>query len=335
MARSSRYEGDQQGAPMSQPIESAGLVVDQSSGIAIVDVQCPMCGTKSAQSLLTDLADIEDRVPGRYSIGRCPGCGLVYLSRRPTADSLSRCYPPKYHVHDPVRRRLIPSLLYGFRLKSRCDRLLRSVGERCGALLEVGCGDGSFLELLSRRMPAACTLSGIDLMATVRTDSRVTIVRGEFEKVEWASKYDAIVMYGVLEHLADPLSALQRMSRLLEPGGLLVGDVPNWDSLWRKLFPRHWAGLQVPRHQTLFSPRSLRDMLNAAGYDTVGIRYVYDPGDLSVSLCNWIADKLRLRTPPRQVWFYFPAAMLCAPVVGLVNLLSGDSGNMEFVARRR
>src|SRR5260370_36251409 len=136
-------------------------------------------------------------------------------------------------------------------------------------------------------MPAACTLPGIDLMAPARTDTRLTIVRGEFEKVEFSSKYDAVVMYGVLEHLASPLAALQRISTLLESDGLLVGDVPNWDSLWRKLFPRHWAGLQVPRHQTLFSPQSLRDILNAAGYDTISIRYVYDPGDLSGSLCNW------------------------------------------------
>ncbi len=141
-----------------------------------------------------------------------------------------------------------------------------------------------------------------------------------------------VILYGVLEHLADPRAALQRIHTLLRGGGVLVGDVPNWASGWRKLFPRHWAGQQIPRHQTMFTPESLRAMLDAAGYE---LRYVFDPGDLSVSLCNWLVDRLGLRTPPRQVWFFFPLAIFSAPIVWLVDAVTRDSGNMECVARRR
>ena len=212
------------------------------------------------------------------------------------------------------------------------------MGGECGALLEVGCGDGSFLELLDEKMPPECILTGIDLMvpATKRTvGSRLHLIQGEFEKVDFPVKYDAVVMFGVLEHLAYPLTSLKRVSEQLKPRGLLFGDIPSWDSIWRRLFPRHWQGLQIPRHQTLLEPHSLRNLLNAAGYDVVNIRFIYDPGDLSVTLCNWIVDKLRLQTPPRQTWFYFPAVILLAPVVWLVNVLSRRSGSIEFTARRR
>jgi SAM-dependent methyltransferase len=216
----------------------------------------------------------------------------------------------------------------------RASNLLKRLDSRCRALLEIGCGDGTFLDVLNDKLSSDCTLTGIDLMSQPKRHARLNIIRGEFEKTNFGTTFDAVVMYGALEHLADPLHSLRRISELLTPDGLLIGDVPNWDSCWRKIFPRHWSGLQIPRHQTMFSPLSLKRMLNVAGYDLVGLRYIYDPGDLSVSICNWVSERLRLQTRPRQAWFFFPAAILCAPLVALVNTLTRDSGNMEFTARK-
>lgn len=309
--------------------------MDSPSEIIIVDAPCPMCKSYDRQLLVGGMHDIEDRVPGVYAISRCAGCGLVYLSTRPSATSLPACYPKNYHVHDLVRSKPIPKFLYGVRMWFRASNLLKRLDRGCRSLLEIGCGDGTFLDVLLGKMTSDCTLTGIDLLAQPRRHPGLTILRGEFEKMEFGTTFDAVVMYGALEHLADPLDSLRLISRLLTPHGVLIGDVPNWESRWRKIFPRHWSGLQIPRHQTMFSPQSLEQMLNLAGYDLVGLRYIYDPGDLSVSLCNWIVERLHLQTLPRQVWFFFPAAVLSAPLVALINALTRDSGNMEFTARKR
>ena len=312
--------------------------MDSTSGIVIIEAPCPLCGSAKYQPVAEDLIDVEDRVPGRYTFSRCPTCDLVFLSKRPSVESLPKCYPAYYHVQDPVRQNPIPRFLYALRLESRYRHLLRNMGEKCDAILEVGCGDGSFLELLDQKMPPNCILTGIDFSVptTKRSPaSRLNLIQGEFEKVVFPVKYDAIVMFGVLEHLSNPLISLKMASDLLKPHGLLFGDIPSWDSIWRRLFPQHWQGYQTPRHQTLFEPRSLRKLLDAAGYDVLKIRCVYDPGDLSVTVCNWITDKLKLQTPPRRAWFYFPAVILFAPFVWLVNLLSRRSGSIEFTARRK
>lgn len=308
-----------------------------NSSITIIDVACPLCGAGKPQVVLEGLEDVEDRVPGRYSISQCNKCGLVYLSKRPTEDSLPLCYPASYHVVDAVRRNPIPEFLYELRLKSRYRRLTRNLRGECRALLEIGCGDGSFLKLLDRFMPPDCVLTGIDFLvpSMEKNGGRLTLIQGEFEKVDFPVKYDAVVMFNVLEHIADPAKSLKRIAAQLQPGGVLFGEVPNWDSCWRNLFPRHWQGLQIPRHQTHFELTTLRKMLDAAGYDVVNIRYIFDPGDLSISLCNWIVDKLKLQTPPRRVWFYFPTVLLAAPMEWLVKLLTRGSGCIEFTATRR
>jgi SAM-dependent methyltransferase len=364
-----------------------------SPSIPIVEADCPLCGADRPEILLDGLEDVEDRVPGQYAIGRCAQCGLVYLSRRPTAESLPRCYPQNYHVHEQKQRGgAIPQFLFGLRLKARYRRLREVIGESCGNLLEIGCGDGGFLKLLDREMPSDCRLTGIDLLVSptekgaikesiieptsgrvgrarppaalraalragrahrgrlgepslprtacsfysdLACTARLEFIRGEFETTVFPVQYDVVILFAVLEHLADPVGSLKKIARLLKPGGLLLAQVPNWNSCWRKVFPRHWQGLQIPRHQTQFEPRTLRQTLDAAGYDIRGEKFIYDPGDLSVTLCNWIADRLKLKTPPRQVWFYFPVVVLSAPIVWLVNVLTRNSGVIEVVARKR
>lgn len=312
----------------------------RNQGIATVDAPCPLCGAEGPIAVAERLRDVEDRVPGEYTIAKCSSCPCVYLAHRPAPEALARCYPQTYHVHARKRINPVSRFLLNMRLRLQCRRLARHLGDGCRALLEVGCGDGSFLRMLDGMLPPGCRLTGVDLFVSPSDDvsqSRLTFVQGEFEAFPLSDTetYDAIVAFAVLEHIADPLTSLRRMHAALNPDGLVLVQVPNWDSLWRKAFPRHWQGLQVPRHQTHFDERSLCMMLDKAGFDTVDVARVYDPGDLSISLCNWIVDRLRLKTRPREVWFYFPMVLISAPIVWLVNLLSRNSGVLEVVARKR
>lgn len=299
------------------------------------EVRCPTCDADGPLLLLDDLVDVEDGVPGTYAISRCPACGLVFLSLRPTIESLPRCYPEQYHVQDASRRGIVSRVLYGIRTWLRRRRIVAAAGGRFESLLEIGCGDASFLRHLATHCPAAVALCGIDLQAPPIEEGRLRVARGEFEKADFGRFFDVVVLFNVLEHLHDPATSLRHIQSLMTPGGILCGEVPNWDSLWRRRFPRHWQGLQIPRHMTFFTPDSLRRMLVATGFEDARIRGGFDPGDLAVTLCNWITDRLGLATPPRQAWFYLPVVVATAPVVWLVRLVSGNSGCIEFKAARR
>jgi SAM-dependent methyltransferase len=304
--------------------------------IEIISAACPLCSRRDAVTLQTELEDIEDRVPGLYSISRCLSCHMVYLSLRPSEASLPACYPSNYHVVDGARAGLLAGLLYGLRSKLRCSTMLKAGGTEFHALLEVGCGDGSFLRYLDQRLPEACRLVGIDYLVSSPTgqSTRLTLVQGEIEKVEFPVSFDMVVMFNVLEHVADPLKVLARLSRSMSPGAVLFGEVPNWRSPWRRLFPRHWQGLQIPRHQTHFEPETLKKLFTQAGFVEVDLKPVYDPGDLAVTFCNWLSDTLGLETPPRKAWFYLPVVLISAPLVWLVNWCGGDSGSLGFTARK-
>jgi SAM-dependent methyltransferase len=137
----------------------------------------------------------------------------------------------------PVR---IPDSLIGQRLIGRFgdphDRLQRVVSSLLSSqssdvisALEAGCGSISRLNL-----PANTKLTGIDislrqLERNVGLDHKVL---GNLEEHDWgATKFDIVVCWDVIEHLPNPVKALNKLLGCLAPGGILVLAYPNLWSL--------------------------------------------------------------------------------------------------------
>src|SRR5436190_2159200 len=88
------------------------------------------------------------------------------------------------------------------------------------------------------------------------TASLADAVQLEGLDLEPASQ-DAVVLWHVLEHLADPGEALRRIRRWLRPSGALVVAVPNLSSLQARIGGDRWFHQDVPRHRTQFSRAGL------------------------------------------------------------------------------
>lgn len=308
-----------------------------SEAFRIIHGPCPLCGSAHAELLLDGLRDVENRVPGEYDVSRCLDCRLIYLSTRPDEASLHACYDENYHVR--FNRALHPVLrgLFNTRYALRLRRLLRhSRGRVPSSVLEIGCGDGNLLAYLEGALPPSVELVGIELDARnirLQPGSRIQLHEADFDRLDLGRRFDAVVMYHVLEHVVRPVDTLCRIRELLNPGGFLLFQVPTWDTAWRKVFPRHWNGLQIPRHQFFLDPESLRQLCERSGLRIESVAGLLDPGDFAVSACNWITDRLNLRTLPRKAWFYIPLVILGTGLVAATHLATGRSGEMEVLVR--
>jgi predicted SAM-dependent methyltransferase len=58
--------------------------------------------------------------------------------------------------------------------------------------------------------------------------------------------------------MPDPATVLKRCSELLNPGGGIVIQVPNFNSAGRRIFGKYWIHIDAPRHLIHFTPASLR-----------------------------------------------------------------------------
>jgi SAM-dependent methyltransferase len=203
-----------------------------------------------------------------YDLVRCACCGLIRTDRPPasatmyvydgTADAGARFGPAQ---------RLV-------RLFRRA-RVRHFAGRRSGRALDVGCGDGSFLQGLAER---GWEVFGTELSASIAATAKQRLGdRVLAEDVETAAypgaSFDLITFWHVLEHLANPLTALAEARRLIKPNGTVLIAVPNIRSFQAQLFKQDWLHLDVPRHRWHFEPRTLALLADRCGFQVERVRH--------------------------------------------------------------
>jgi 2-polyprenyl-3-methyl-5-hydroxy-6-metoxy-1,4-benzoquinol methylase len=246
----------------------------------------------------------------------------MFLSRRPTRQSIGLYYPSYYQPYSG------PSdLETAFRAKSPLEKFLEKIESPLlhnarfntmarlarrfpdpvpptlhsfyeppssdAALLDFGCGSPWFLNNLR---DAGWKTIGMDVTTEV-----VDQVRDEGHQAIMASEegwsqipdgsLSTVRMNHVLEHLYDPKRVLDYMARKLKPGGALHVAIPNPSGLSALFFRSHWWGLEAPRHLMLYTPRGLEKILKESGFTDIRIHFERSPKDfvrsLGYFLCEW------------------------------------------------
>ena len=105
------------------------------------------------------------------------------------------------------------------------------------------------------------------------------------------STFDAITMWDVLEHVYDPFLVIQMAERLLRPGGILVVNHPNLESIDRKLFGDLWLGYELPRHLYLFPTNLLRKLTGEVGLVEIERKGLYGSHAATASSIMFVVER--------------------------------------------
>jgi SAM-dependent methyltransferase len=209
----------------------------------------------------------------------CESCSLVRLDPRPAVQALPTIYPSEYYAYSfdeisPVARAGKAAL---DRLKFRgIKRILAQAPE---SYLDIGCGDGRYLRAMEAGGMPRDRLYGLELTEQVVAPLAAAGYQVFCERVEDCERIataslDLITMFHVIEHVADPRSVVSQIAEWLAPGGVFALETPNIESLDRRLFRETWwGGYHIPRHWTLFSPTTLRRLLQDCGLEVVAMRF--------------------------------------------------------------
>jgi SAM-dependent methyltransferase len=151
--------------------------------------------------------------------------------------------------------------------------------KQSGALLDLGCSSGSFLESMRSE---SWKLYGIEMSpgcaraAEARCGAQVfvgNILDASFPR----ETFDVITCFDVLEHLFEPRQVMEKVSKWLKPGGIFFVQVPNIDSAEARVFGTYWHGLELPRHLFHYSPESLKFLARSAGLIDVSLETRRNP----------------------------------------------------------
>jgi SAM-dependent methyltransferase len=224
------------------------------------------CGAPQVSAVLQVQRDFEGGGP--RTLVKCAACGLVFLDPRPSPEELAALLPAYQERTQWILEELRASWFGRFAI-----RLIRS-----GRLKRRKLGDT------------------LDIDIDFITDAENRLERFP------PNSFDRITMWQVLEHADHPPRVLAQVERVLRPGGQVVVEVPNYASIWARIFGRFWFPLELPFHLYQFSPATLSRMLRNARLEVKELT-----GEPAPAQITWCLDVLwrHLRGKPwrgRLLW---------------------------------
>jgi SAM-dependent methyltransferase len=150
-------------------------------------------------------------------------------------------------------------------IKSFLERVMRDLkqdrGDEAVKILDVGCGTGANLELLSEFGEAEGVDVSAEALSFCRARGLVNVKQGAAEALPYAdNSFDLVTGLDVVEHLDDDLAGLQEMRRVLRHGGRTLVFVPAFMFLW---------GVQddISNHRRRYTLNELKRVLRGAGFE--------------------------------------------------------------------
>ncbi len=305
---------------------------------------CPLCGGGRHSEFAIGF-DYELRTcRNAWHFVACASCSHVWLNPRPATAELPVIYPPHYYAYNyqsvvhPIAAWAKGVLDHG-KLKG----ILRYCSGAPKSYLDAGCGDGRFLRAMAARGVPRSEIHGLELDERVVAHLRAEGFQAFCERVEDcrlpAESIDLATMFHVIEHVDDPGAVVRGVRRCLKPGGIFAIETPNVDSWDARLFhERYWGGYHIPRHWNLFSPQTLKRLLEQNGFEVLATEYKTGHSFWMYSLHHWLRyhgvpwPKLAQRFDPMGSL----AALACFTGFDILRKSAGfRTSAMLLVARKR
>lgn len=236
---------------------------------------CPVCNRqKIDQQFSAKDYTVSQNI---FSIWQCNDCTVRFTQDVPAQDAIGAYYASENYIsHSDTKKGIINSLYHLVRkrtLGTKKNLIVKETGISTGAILDIGCGTGAFLDTMQT---AGWHISGLEPDETARTKAAelYNILPQESDKLFelQLGSFNAITMWHVLEHVHNLHAYIKQIETLLAPAGKLFIAVPNYTSKDATIYGEHWAAYDVPRHLYHFSPESIEQLVSMHGLKLTAVK---------------------------------------------------------------
>ena len=224
--------------------------------------KCPVCNSDKRVFIL-------DKSASTYY--KCEDCTMVYLNPIMNKNTTIEYYTNLNTGQGDIvsGESQFYTEIYSLGLDS-----IEKNSNKKGKILDIVCSTGFFIDLAKKR---GWETTGIELgseEASIAEKKGHRIIKEVIEELEISEKYDAIVMWDVLEHIPNGIEQLELISRHLNKGGILFFQVPNSDSLAAKILRYSCRMFDGIEHTNLYNPKSLEKLINNSNFSVLNISSV-------------------------------------------------------------
>ena len=219
-------------------------------------IKCPLCGKNDFHLYQKNI-----------NLLQCESCGIV-VDKHIIHDVANEELVKAWFVEDYNQSRSFwVEMFESWANKRTWNRIARFASQKRTKLFEIGVGSGSFLKFVKDKGfdVAGCDLSK-SICKHVENTYNITMHYGFISDLPLPFQFDVIVTNHVLEHVNDPLKFLSDLKARLKEDGIIHIAVPNV-AAWEARFSG-WTSYE-PYHLIYFSPRTLRRLVETAGFRVV------------------------------------------------------------------
>lgn len=207
---------------------------------------CKLCN-KNKFKLIYDLGD--------YKIEQCDNCGLVRTRGQMQVSYDEYHRDTEYSQMDDYFRNIFMKRF----------NLINRYKNKSGRVLDIGASTGNLLKIFEQNGWESWGVEPSEIAS--QKHKNLKILHTTFEKAKLPKTYfDVVIMNHTFEHVDDPLLVLKKIKNSLRKGGIVYIDVPNFDSLSRKIAGKNWKYLHPYEHVHQFTPESLAKCMREAGF---------------------------------------------------------------------
>jgi SAM-dependent methyltransferase len=229
--------------------------------MSINSLNCPICGKSSDEHISIDLH-------------KCIDCSLIF-----NVNCKSLSYDRDYFISEyqgQYGKTYIEDFDNIYRMSgNRLDKILCMLksGSSEKSVLDIGCAAGFFLKAAKNK--GITKLKGIEISDFASDYCRKTfsidVIKSSFEKAEINEKFDIITSWFFIEHLTDPLTAIERIYTMLNDGGVFAMAVPSYFGPMFYLNREEWIKTHPKDHRIDLSPEGAEKILKDRGFRKVKI----------------------------------------------------------------
>lgn len=168
-----------------------------------------------------------------------------------------------------------------------------------GKIYDVGCGFGHFL-LTGKQL--GYDVTGVEMSSAnvefIRKEFNIQVEENDFLKVHEEQPYDIMTLWDVLEHIDSADKIIEKVSRMLHPGGYVFIQVPQIDSFFARLLKDKWWAMGLD-HVNYFSKKTIRKLLINHRIEIITIKSSLELKNL---LLYVILPKLKRKQISEKTW---------------------------------
>ena len=197
------------------------------------------------------------------------------------------------------------NIMFSYKLSVLTNSLQTS-----GSILDYGSGDGYFAEFLNKK--------------NFNVDTYDPLILKEKRTQILDNQYDIIMLWHVLEHIPDIGGTIITLRKQLKKDGAIIVAVPNRDSFDSKVYMKHWAAWDVPRHLYHFNHKSLVNFMKNKGFSLVSKHPLF----LDSYYVSYLSSKYK------KSFFPWISALLVGTISNILGAVTSNYSSSFYIFKK-